>query len=281
MSFSAADVSGTWVNNNLEIDIVNSDYFVVLVVSIVMTVSILLHSFQMHCGSAYTSVRLQTEVGTFCQLCSSIFSLVCYFSSNPVKTAVLYNFLANGIMVLMILLCDCYMFYDRLYAVVKIPRWKRILVHSYIWILLVLPWFPAFSFVPLFYDTNNPIFLVPFRILSLFVSVAIIVYNIGITFEFTKILLRIYLPAITRVGDVTGESDSTLNTTTVALAKIKSVAINSLGHCLTSSTGVFISTLVPVYGYHINTIITVAGIYRAVITSLLPDLSPLICAVLK
>ena len=155
----------------------------------------------------------------------------------------------------------------------KISRRMQILIHSYIWILLVLPWFPAFSFVPLFYDTNNPIFLLPFRKLSLFVSVAIIVYNIGITFEFTKILLRIYLPAITRVGDITGESDSTPNTTTVALAEIKSVTVNSLGHCLTLSTGVFISTLVSVYGYHINTIITVAGIKR--------ELSLLICAVLK
>ena len=263
MSFSAADVSGTWVNNNLEIDIVNSDYFVVLVVSIVMTVSILLHSFQMHCGSAYTSVRLQTEVGTFCQLCSSIFSLVCYFSSNPVKTAVLYNFLANGIMVLMILLCDCYMFYDRLYAVVKIPRWKRILVHSYIWILLVLPWFPAFSIIPLFYDTKNPNFTEPFYIVLSFVSVAMVVFNLSITFEFTKILLSIYLPTMTRIVDVTAASNSIPNTTSIALAKIKSVAINSIGHCLTSSIGVLFSSLIPVYGYHMDTLIVVVGTYCA------------------
>ena len=261
MPSSAADVSATWVDNSLGADAFNSDYLVVLIVSISATALILLHSFQMHCGSAYTSVRLQTEVATFCQLCASILSLVCFFSTNPVNTAVMYDFLANGIMVVMILLCDCYMFYDRLYAVVKIPRWKQILVHSYVWILLVLPWFPAYSFLPLFYDMNTSASTRWHEIILSFVSVAIVVYNISITFEFTKILLRIYLPAFTRTVDATAasNSDSIPNTTTLALAKIKSVAINSVGHCLTSSSAVVISSFVPLYGSLVENLIVVAG----------------------
>ena len=265
MSFTAADVSETWIDNTLEAGIFTADYFVVLIVSIVVTMSILLHSFQMHHGSAYTSVRLQTEVGTFCQLCSSIFCLVCHFSTNPVKTAVMYNFLANGTMVVMVLLCDCYMFYDRLYAVVRIPRWKQTLVHCYIWILLVLPWFPAYTFVPIFYDTKNPTFTRTYYIATSFVSVAIVVYNFSITFEFTKILLKIYLPAITRKIEITAEPNSIPHTSSSSLAKIKSVAINSVGHCLTSSIGVLFYSFVPAYGPHIESLIVVTGIKCAVL----------------
>ena len=258
MAFSVADTSGTWVDNNLETGDLNTSYIIVLYVSIVVTVSILLHSYQMHHDRAYTSVRLQTEIGTFCQLCSSILLLVCARSTNPVKTAVMFNFFANGLLALGVLLCDCYMFYDRLCVVVRIPRWKQVLVHSYIWILLVLPWFPAYSFIPIFYDTNDPTFTKSFYISTIAVSVAIVVYNFMITFEFTKILLSIYIPGIARSAKIAGKTDES-DTSSLPLAKIKSVAIRSLGHCLTSSSGVFCYLFLPIYGPPLQTLVLVAG----------------------
>ena len=265
MAFSVTDISGTWVENTLDTGVLSTTYIIVLYVSIAVTVSILLHSYQMHHDRAYTSVRLQTEVATFCQLCISILLLVCSHSTNPVKTAVMFNFLANGILSLVILLCDCYMFYDRLCAVVKIPRWKQILVHCYIWILLVLPWFPAYSFVPIFYDTKNPIFTRTFSISTSAVSVAIVVYNFIITFEFTKILLSIYLPGIARSAKIAAAPDAVPDAASLPLVKIKSVAIRSLGHCLTSSSGVLCYLFLPVCGGPLQTLVLVTGTNTSIV----------------
>lgn len=221
----------------------------------------------MHHDSAYTTIRFQTEVGAFCNLCASILCLVCAYSTNPVKTAVMFDLLANGLLSLIILLCDFYMFYDRLCAVVKVSCWKRTLIHSYIWILLVLPWFPAYSFIPIFCNTNDPLFTRIFYVSAYTVSAAIVVYNFIITFEFTKILLSIYLPGIARSAKIAAATGCPSNTASIPLATIKSVAVRSIGHCLTSSSGVFCYVGLPVYGAVVQTLIVVAGmvLYRVVI----------------
>lgn len=256
-----ADSSDIWIENNLHFDAVMIDrnFLAVTYAIIILSVFILCHSYQMHHGYRYTSIRLQTEGSALSALLASILFLVYKQTPNALTSAVIVDFFSNGLLNLSILLCDAYMFYYRLRAVIKVPKWKRNLVHCYIWICIVLPWFPAYNILPSFLNLNDPQFIKAYFISSTIVSANIVLYNVYITLEFTQILFSIYKPGAERSTRVSAANASNPIELTPALTKIKIVAIKSVGHCITSCSGVFCFTLVPGYGPLLQTFILIAG----------------------
>lgn len=245
-----------WIENSLayDVDVTSTVYLVMTSIVICASFIILVHSNQMHCGTKYSSTRFQTDLSALCALSSGILFLICYSSPTPSKVAIMYDLLGNGLLNLTILLCDSYMFYSRLCAVIKLPKWKRTLVHIYIWTLMALSWFPVYILMAIFVNTNDPVYKRSYYISTTLVSAAILLYNFLITIEFTKILLDAYIPAIARskTSYLDGEVPKSCQ-------KIRVVAIKSIGHCLTSCTGVLCYSFVPVYGPSLQTFILIIG----------------------
>lgn len=281
MTVSIAYKPHTWVENSIIFypHTINLSYMIVTYLAIGLAVFIIAHSYQMHNGSKYTSIRFQTEFGALSALLASILILICIDTPNQVNSAVMYDFFGNGLLNLTTLLCDSYMFYYRLCAIIKLPKWKRIFFHCYIWAFIVLPWFPTYNIIPIFFDTNDDVYTRAYYISSTCVSAAIIVYNFIVTLEFTKILLSIYLPGVARSAKIAAINNSPTTEMPSSLLKIKVVAIKSIGHCLTSCSGVFCFTLVPVYGPTIQTVILIVG-NRALMRQLAHLAVQCICAVL-
>lgn len=261
MTVSIAYTPQIWVENSVEFlpETINLSFMIVTYLAIALAVFIIAHSYQIHNGTKYTSIRFQTEVAALSALCASILILVCVSTPNPVNAAVMFDFFGNGLLNLTILLCDSYMFYYRLSAIIKLPKWKRISFHCYIWAFIVFPWFPTYNIIPIFFNTNDDTFTKSYYISATFVSATILLYNFVVTFEFTKILLSIYLPGMARSVKIAAINNSPVTEMPPSLHKIKVVAIKSIGHCLTSCSGVFCFTLVPVYGPTIQTVILIVG----------------------
>lgn len=261
MTVSIAYTPQIWVDNNVAFiaETIDLSYMIVTYLAIALAVFIIAHSYQIHNGTRYSSIRLQTEIGAFSALSASILILVCVNSPSPVNVAVMFDFFGNGLLNLAILLCDSYMFYYRLCAIIKLPKWKRTFFHCYIWVFIVLPWFPTYNIIPIFFNTNDDVYTKSYFISATCVSAAILIYNFAVTFEFTKILLSIYLPGVARSVKIAAINNSPVTEMPPSLLKIKVVAIKSIGHCLTSCSGVFCFTLVPVYGPTIQTIILIVG----------------------
>jgi hypothetical protein len=143
----------------------------------------------------------------------------------------------NGVCTATVQVCDNYMFYSRFISVCRISDARCRLIHTYIWILLVLPWFPSFWLIPIFYDTNS----VPFQY-AFFVAVSCTAalncaYNWYFTWEFVRILVAIYQPTLRAVGEELA-----------SLQIIRGIAYKSIGHCVTSSFAVTLYCYLPTYG---------------------------------
>jgi hypothetical protein len=165
---------------------------------------------------------------------------------NPTRSSVCYDFLENGVSQVAIQLFDNYIFIQQIEAIKKISRWKKISIHIYIWIVLILPWAPAYLIVPFFYDTNSVSFLNVYGITLQIQLWGAIAYNFYFTFEFAFILTKMY-------------SSSTVQGTSVNKAKI--IAIKSIIHCFTSSIANILYVYVPVIGNGLYNIIILAGIH--------------------
>lgn len=250
------DESGELIERNYEYhdDVGSKAYFILTNVVIGTSFFILVHSNQIHYGTKYSSIRFQTELSALCALSSGILFLICYSCTSQPKAALMYDLFGNGLFNLCILLCDSYMFYYRLYAVIKLPKWKRVLVHMYIWIFVVLAWFPIYNLLPISVDTDDQISRKAYLVSSTVVAAAILLYNFLITLEFTKILLDAYLPALARTSSTARNQG-----VPISLQKIRVVAIKSLGHCISSCTGIICYTLVPVYGSTLQTLFLITG----------------------
>jgi hypothetical protein len=94
------------------------------------------------------------------------------------------------------MLCDVYMFYYRLLAVCKVSVWRRIRINVYIWICLIVPWFPTYNIMPIFVDTNTDIYDLTLYYNVNIVSGLVVFYYFYITMEFSKILFNTYIPEV-------------------------------------------------------------------------------------
>jgi hypothetical protein len=243
----------TWTNYSLDYDIESftPDYVAVNILSIGVTVLILIHSTLCH-KTKYNSVRVQTELATIAALVAGILFLILKFNRNSSSTsdAFLFDFLYTGLFPLIIQLCDNYMFYSRLKAVTRVRIWKQRLIHLYIFLILSVTWFPIYSIVPFFYDTNAEKFAY-YYFITLSIQVwGTVAYNFYFTFEFSMILRSIS----------TGKASQT-----EALGRISTlraiISFKSIIHCITSSLASLIYLYIPKVGNPVYVIMIVFAMH--------------------
>lgn len=163
---------------------------------------------------------------------------------NHTKSSVCYDFLENGFCQVIIQLFDNYIFVQQIEAIKKMPPWKKISIHLYIWIVLISMWAPAYLIVPFFYDTNSISFMKVYGTTLQIQLWGVIAYNFYFTLEFAFILKKIY-------------SKSTI----VETSKPKIIAIKSIIHCITSSIANVVYVFIPGIGLGLYNIIILAGIH--------------------
>jgi hypothetical protein len=167
----------------------------------------------------------------------SMLAIAIHLCTSQITWAVLNDFFQLGLCPTIVQLCDTYVFYDRLKAVKKVSKTFSFFIHAYIWTLIVSTYFPAFSIVPFFYDTNSELFRKYFKICAAVTIMSAILFNLSVSYLFAKVLLSVY-----DKSKSVGISDDRNS-----LQKIKSTAIRSLCHAFTSTLGQI--CYVSIYGY--------------------------------
>jgi len=168
---------------------------------------------------------------------------------NPckVKTALLYDFLFDGISFAAIQLSDNFLFLNRYKAVMKkISEWKENAIKCYIFIVLTMTWLPAYTIAPYFVDTNSTEFWAFYNVMLTIQGWGSIVFNFFFTFEFVMFLKRAH---------------ATNRLPTSADSRNKRIAIKSIIHCMTSSGANFAANHNLVEGSLVYLIVIPAGLH--------------------
>jgi hypothetical protein len=239
----------TWTNYSLAYDLESftPDFVALNTLSIAVTVLILIHSAFCH-KTKYNSVRVQTELASIAALIVGILFLILKYDGSASSTtdAFLFDFLYTGLFPLVIQLCDNYMFYSRLKAVTRVRIWKQRLIHLYIFLILSATWFPIYSIVPFFYDTNDADF-VYYYFITLSIQVwGTVAFNFYFTFEFSMILRSIS----------TGKASQTEALKRISMLRAI-ISFKSIIHCITSSLASLIYLYLPRVGNPVYVIMIV------------------------
>ena len=184
-------VNGIYTYNGAITDL--STFYALCWVNIAVCSAIIIHSFWLH-GLKYTnaSVRIQTEIGAFFAVMSAVVALVAVKHPTRMYWALLFDLCYNGIFNAIVQLCDNYMFYYRLIAVVRLPLWYRVLINVYIWVVLICTWLPAQTIVPFFYDCNTETFNNVYTVTLAIYTWGNILYNVYFSVHFILILRKLY-----------------------------------------------------------------------------------------
>lgn len=199
---------------------VSQDAYTVYYILFALAVFILLQSAYIN-GRKMHFVRFCADGCAWCTIAFGLLLLGSIIRPNPTKSAICYDFLAQGIFQVIFQLFDNYIFIQQIEVVQKLHRWKKISIHVYIWSILVAPWASAYLIVPFFFDTNSERFLEGYDVTLQIQLWGAIAYNFYFTIEFARILNKIY-------------SKSTIRNDSVIRAKI--IALKSLTHCFLSIT---------------------------------------------
>jgi len=225
-----------WVRYSTKFDpsSLTRSYWIGLYILIALSVIVLLHSYFLN-RNKYNTVRLYAEVSSGTAIFGAILVIIAANKPSTMKSAVCYDFFWNGTVNLTIQLCDNYLFLDRFKAVRKVPRWKVICIHMWIWVVITVPWFPTYVIIPFFYDTNSDTFIFVNGYVLPICCWATIAYNSYFTGEFANVLYK--------AGRVSKGVSNTSQS-----KKVKIIAMKSILHCMTSSAANIFYAYVPVLG---------------------------------
>mmetsp|Transcript_12515 Transcript_12515/g.12130 ORF Transcript_12515/g.12130 Transcript_12515/m.12130 type:complete len:345 (-) Transcript_12515:324-1358(-) len=221
-SYSLPSDNTFFVTNTFSFDPrgIHPDLFTCYYILFALAIFILWQSWYLN-GRRMHFVRFCADGCAWCTVAYGFLFLGSITNVNATKSCICYQFLANGIFQVIFQLFDNYIFIQQIEVIKKMQRWKKISIHLYIWLILVLPWSIGYLLVPFFADTNSLEFLVYYDVLLEIQLWGAIAYNCYFTLEFALILRKVY----TNFG-VRNES--------VKSAKI--IALKSIAHCCLSST---------------------------------------------
>ena len=115
---------------------------------------VLFHSFLRN-GRLYPRVRIYTDLAALSGILFAICELVQSGYTDPIVYAVLTNLMAEGIFSVIISVCDCYMFWNRLKHFRKPYKFEEIINFMFIWLIIIWPWFALNSFMPLIWNVSS------------------------------------------------------------------------------------------------------------------------------
>ena len=211
----------------------------------------LFHSYSLH-RWRFNSVRIKSDLACLSTMLAGLLFIPVRFGGDTpsARSVIFYDFFYIGFFPLCIQLCDNYMFYYRLLAVTKVSPWRRTLFHLYITFVLSATWFPIYSIIPFFLDTNGDA-VAYYYFITLSIQVwGTLAYNAYFTIEFSLILRSI------RRGKAnqTSALRRTANFRTM-------ISIKSIIHCITSSTASMLYLFIPVIGNPIYLLMIILGMH--------------------
>jgi hypothetical protein len=111
-----------------------------------LSILVLINSVYVH-GSTYSNCacyRVQIEIAALSAL---VYGILHAHSRNCDTTthAIVNNLLCNGVLILIIQLCNAHTFSSLLAAVAEISKDKVWMLQFYVVLIMLLPWFPAYS----------------------------------------------------------------------------------------------------------------------------------------
>ena len=246
-------MGAVWITNSFGYtpELFTVEFCGITYASIVVGGLILIHGLFLH-GSKYNSVRIQTDLASASAMISGLllFPLKTYPDPYNSQTLLIYDFFYLGLFPLVIQLCDNYMFYSRLIAISKVPNWKRYVFHIYVIIILSTTWFPVYSIIPFFYNTNETLFI-SYYFITLSVQVwGTVAYNFYFTMEFSKILHSIN-------SGKASKTDALQRT-----ARLRTIiSIKSIIHCMSSSLASLIYLYLPAIGNPVYVIMIISAMH--------------------
>lgn len=165
-------------------------------------------------------VRFVSDLSALCSILFAVIFLISAYRPNRTKTAIAWDLFGCGLCTLGIQLCDVYMFVNRYKAIAKISNLQRWAVHTYIFLVIVLPYYSTMTFLPLFVDMNTA-YLIAFidEVFTLQIW-GTIAQNIYFTFVFSYLGYNF----------IQKRKHSSLGSD-----NFKWIVIKSLIHCVTSS----------------------------------------------
>lgn len=228
---SSGSDNATWVVQSRAFfpEAITPLYYQMLYMIIASSCAILVVSAIQH-GRVFKSVRTCVDIAALSSLLLSALLLIAMRKPTPTKTAIVRDFLCYGLLQTVVLLCDNYMFYKSYAVVVKVQTWKRHLIHSYVWIILILTWLPKWTVLPFFTAPNNPFYVTAFFYLDQISYYGNIGYNFYFTVQFIRVLVII-------THNVSNSSSKRSNDRTMILIT------KGIGHCVTSSLAALVRTL--------------------------------------
>jgi len=174
-------------------------------------------------------VRRATECALISAVIINFMFIIANIRNNKLETALCYDFISN-IFYATLQLSDNYMFFNRLKAIKKIPKWQEFAMHFYICFVLTLTWLPVFTVLPFFVDTNSTMFQGVYNYLLLVEGWGALAYNFYFTLECAIIIFHL------NKNCPTGEQLSE------QLKRVNAIAFRSIIHCMTSSLGNLLTT---------------------------------------
>ena len=221
---------------------------------VAVNIGIIIHSWVIH-GSVFKrrrkpkhwfSSEVKTEMAAWWTALMVVFVFVAYIIPGRIAYVVCFNLLRSGIAGVIVQLCDSYMFFDRLRVASSsagrpMSQIKVWVIHLYIWLILILPWAPAYSLIPFFYDVNSRSFQAYYYGVGLRLYVmGAFTYNFYISLEST-FLIRSIMRSASAISD---EHKTSLAPRRI-LSSMESIARRNIAHALTSSGAMLVYLLAP------------------------------------
>lgn len=175
---------------NFDRDTLNPLYRIPAFTSIAFGLFILIHSAFLH-KREVNFVRFCCDFAALNMCLAAALTFLALYKPNATKLVLCLYVFGTGTCAYCIQLCDMYMFYNRLLAVTKIPKWKRVFTHIYIYAIITGPYYSLYLWIPLFYDLNSDGYYLSYFLLALN-AWGTIVFNVYFTFEFIYVLYSIY-----------------------------------------------------------------------------------------
>ena len=228
-----------WCERSIHLNL-TSKYKPLLSFSIILGTVFIIHSWYLK-WFKYNQTRLLSELCSISMIGASLCFLKCMNNDCTLLTkTILYNIVAESILIPITMVCDTYLTFKRYSKIVKGTTifYKRC-VFTYWCIFMVLPWSPFYSILPIWYDQNS-VYWTNFRFKSIYISlISVISYYI-----YFFVLVCLELNKLNK------------NAISFRALSITSFIIRSLCHTLCSIIGMILTMLSfpegTVYLYIVN-----------------------------
>lgn len=214
-----------WYDRSI-ILLITPSYEPPLLFSIILGGVLIMHSWYLH-GFKYNQTRKLSELCSLSMIGASACLLSCINDKCDLSTrTIVYNIMAESVLIPITMVCDTYLTYKRYNVIVKTTKLYKTCVFAYWVICMVLPWYPFYNILPIWYDQNS-YYWVTIRYNTIYIS------TFSIIFYYITYFILVYL----ELKKLNANSDSIRELTLIEFS------LRSLGHAIFSITAIIVALL--------------------------------------